>query len=184
MAASDVTGVLDEDHRELRALFSRWYRTPDFAGQQEIVRRAVATELRHALVVRNHLKPALQEAAADVAEDLLLLQNHVEAVMNHLDEASRNDVNYHLLVIRLINDLRFQMHREETDVFPRIRAALSEEVHASLADRLEESKRDAPGWPEGRSDDAPPFSDQADRSVPLVERVTAWLADDTTDRGD
>ena len=64
-----------------------------------------------------------------------------EQVMKDLEKVAPEDVRFDQLLAQLIADIRGHVADEETDLFPRLQAACSEQELAELGEKVQQAKK-------------------------------------------
>jgi hemerythrin superfamily protein len=134
--AGDWAEMLAAEHDAVLALFDRIEATED---SQTWVRAHLLTKVRnalgkHALEEENAVYPALREAnEAHDADALNAEHGYVKTYLYELDNMPKSSPEW-IDRIRALRDLLEEhMRMEEDEVFPRLRAQLSEEQNAKLS---------------------------------------------------
>jgi hemerythrin superfamily protein len=152
VAGMDAVTLLENDHRTVDGLFRQYEElvvtTP--TARREPVDRFIRELSVHASIEEEVLYPAVRrelpdgEAMADEA-----LQEHQEAkeILRRLDQMDPSDFEFDSAVTELIKDVRHHVDEEETEMFPKLRSALSHERLMQLGARMQEAKHTAPRRP-------------------------------------
>lgn len=156
----DIIAVLTEDHERIEELFQR-LEQPTTAPQRGAVVETVSRELvRHSAAEEQWLYPELRKLA-DGGEALAdrELREHavVEKVLKDLERLNDPDTQmYHSYLAALISDVRDHIAEEETDIFPRLRAALPPADLSRLGSAVEQAEEKAPTHPHPAAPAKPP----------------------------
>jgi hemerythrin superfamily protein len=137
---SYLIDVLVHDHSALEDIFGELESgQPDPVRQRHLVDRAIADLTRHTADEERHLYPlarrALPGGDALVAREL---EEHgaIADVMGQLDGLDPADPEFDALVAQLIADVRGHVADEETDLFPRLQAVLTEDELGELGAKV------------------------------------------------
>ncbi|MEW2304730.1 hemerythrin domain-containing protein [Streptomyces sp. NPDC006655] len=178
--------VIDElvtDHREVEEIFGKIEALPPgdknrkiYADQatMELVRHSVAEEAYLYPAVREHVEGG--EALADKE-----LEDHAKAeqIMKDLESCEPDDARFDTLMNSLMSEIRMHVEDEEQNLFPRLRAACSEDALNELGDKVRQAKKTAPTRPHPAAPDKPPANKMLAPGAGLVDR----LRDALTGRG-
>ncbi len=144
----DAIEVLTTHHREVEALFEQV--RAGSAGRDEVVERIVRELSIHDAIERELLYPAVRERLPSTGESLAehSLDEHEEvatllAEIEAAGEAQQRDA----LLQRLVTNVQRHVQEEETQIFPQLRGAMSEEELRELGSKLEAAKGRAPTHP-------------------------------------
>lgn len=157
----DALKLLKQDHATVKDLFKRYEATGPRAlkTRRKIVDGIVSELSVHAVIEEQVFYPGVREAAPD-AEDLVLesLEEHhiVKWTCSELDGMDPQDERFDPKVRVLIENVKHHIKEEESDMFPKVRKALSAAQLRELGERLEEAKAVAPTKPHPRAPDTPP----------------------------
>lgn len=159
--AVDALTLLHEQHLEVEALFGELERLqPQAQGggdalieeRRRVVDQIVAKLMQHANVEEEHFYPALRDAGAgDLADEALRQHREAERVTASVDRMSPDNLDFDAQARALISDVREHVRLEETQIFPRIEAALSLSQRQELGQRLAAATKHAPTRPHPRS---------------------------------
>lgn len=173
----DAITLLENDHRTVESLFRR-YESLQSGGTEEERERLVHDMIRelsvHAAIEEQVLYPeaerALPEGEALARE---ALDEHAEAkeVLAELDDIAPSDAGFDAKVRNLIADVRHHVEEEETEMFPKLRAALSSDELDDMGRKLERAKSMAPTRPHPHAPSTPPGNLVAGPMAAVVDRV-------------
>ena len=157
----DALQLLIDDHDTVEALFKRFEKTGSGAKQarQEIVTRVIEELSVHAVIEEQAFYPAVRTQAEKLNDDVLeALEEHhiVKWVLDELQNMGPDDERYEAKFTVLMENVRHHVEEEESEMFPRVRKALSREQLETIGAALAEAKTTAPRRPHPRSPDTPP----------------------------
>jgi hemerythrin superfamily protein len=157
----DALALLHEQHVEVDALFREMERLqPEAQGggdalldeRRRVVDQIVAKLMQHANVEEEHFYPALREAGAgELADEAQQQHREAERVTASVDRMSPDNLDFDERIRALITDVREHVRLEETEIFPRIEAALTAEQRQELGGRLTAAMKHAPTRPHPHS---------------------------------
>jgi hemerythrin superfamily protein len=127
----DLVDVLTAEHRAVESLFADVETTSDRALRRQTMAAVLAELRRHSAMEERYLYPATREHLA--AGDALAAheqREHAEAdaKIDRLARLDASDPEYEPLMSALFTDIRDHVHEEETELFPRLRAACDPET--------------------------------------------------------
>ncbi len=137
---ADMISVLVEDHRAVERLFTELEGGKgDPAHRRALADSAIALLQRHVSAEDEYLYPTVRDAVpgGDALADREL-REHALALdaMRALRGLNAADPRFDQLLRQLMIDIRGHLAEEETDVFPRVRAACSERELTDLGARV------------------------------------------------
>jgi hemerythrin superfamily protein len=127
----DLVDVLTAAHRTVESLLADVETTSDRRLRQRALVAALAALQRHSTIEERFLYPATRKHLP--AGDVLAAheeREHAEAdeKMHRLARLDDTDPEYEPLVSSLFTDIRVHVNEEETELFPRLRAACDPET--------------------------------------------------------
>ncbi|GLY26270.1 hemerythrin domain-containing protein [Micromonospora sp. NBRC 101691] len=180
MAGRDVIDVLTADHREVEALFVELENrqgTPEH--RRQLVDVVIAELVRHSVAEEAYVYPATRKALPDgdqVADHEISEHADAERTMKDLESVDPSDPRFDQLLTHLTTTIRHHVQEEETDLFPRLRAACAHEELVELADKVTAAKRIAPTRPHPAAPDHPPANKLLAPGAGLVDRLRDALS--------
>src|SRR5215212_5318144 len=157
----DAISLLKDDHRAVERLFKRFEKTGDraLAERRRIVDEIIKELSVHAEIEETVFYPAIREAVPR-SEDMVLesLEEHhvVKWVLSELDGMSPDAERFEAKVTVLIENVRHHVKEEESDLFPKVRRALTRTSLENMGEAMARAKSIAPTRPHPRSPDTPP----------------------------
>jgi hemerythrin-like domain-containing protein len=180
----DAISLLKADHRNVQKHFKEY----EGAGERAHVTKQKAVDAIieglsvHSAIEEQVFYPAARRAAADSNELVFesLEEHHiVKWVLSELQSMDVTDERFDAKVRVLIDNVGHHIEEEESELFPKVQKALSDEQLSDLGDQLEKAKKVAPTRPHPRSPDTPPANIVAglvsfgvDRARDVVKAVT------------
>ncbi|MFG3703471.1 hemerythrin domain-containing protein [Micromonospora sp. NPDC047670] len=176
----DVVDVLTADHREVEALFVELESrrgTPEHRRQLADV--VIAELVRHAVAEEMYVYPAARKALPDgdqVAEHEISEHSDAERTMKELESLDPSEPRFDEVLAHLTRTIRHHVKDEESDLFPRLRAAVAREELVELAGKVEAAKKTAPTRPHPAAPDHPPANKLLGPGAGLVDRMRDALS--------
>jgi len=177
----DAFEQLKQDHRRVETLFKRIEALGDNALKEK---KALVAQLVRELAVHSSLEeqvmyPALR-AKREAFEDNVLesLEEHllVKWTLNALDKMPASNERYDAKLSVLKEIVSHHVDEEETELFPKARAAFSAEENERLATTMERMRRFAPTRPHPRAPDTPPANYVAGAMASVVDHARDLVA--------
>ena len=148
-------------------------------GDQLLLRKRMVEELiieesKHEAVEEMYLWPAVREHVPDgdkLADKAMGQEQEGKEVLAKLDKLDADDPEFERLIAEFIKAGREHIAFEETQVWPALRAALSEEQSFELGDKLEQAKKTAPTRPHPRTPASPGVLKTAGPAAAAADRA-------------
>ena len=187
-----VFEVLSSDHEEVKRMLLEFEAGPtaatgasadQLALRKKMAQTLVIEESRHEAVEEMYFWPAVRDRLPDggrLADQANEQEQEGKQVLDALDKASADDPRFEELLGTFISAGREHIAFEETQVWPGLRAALSEAEASELGGRLEQAKKTAPTRPHPRTPAAPGVLKSAGPAVAAADKAR----DAITGRGD
>ena len=180
MDEKNLISVLVHDHREVEDMFTELESGTIDAARRAELRDKVITELvRHAVAEEMYLYPTTRKVlpGGDQLADRELEEHAAaEQVMKDLEKQAPEDPRFDQLLAQLIADIRGHVGDEETDLFPRLQAACSEQELEELGQKVQQAKKMAPTRPHPSAPDTPPMNKVLGPPVGIVDRIRDALS--------
>jgi hemerythrin superfamily protein len=157
----DAISLLKDDHRTVERLFKRFEKTGDRAlvDRRRIVNEIIRELSIHAEIEETIFYPAVREAVPPT-EDMVLesLEEHhvVKWLLSELDGMAPDAERFEAKVTVLMENVRHHVKEEESDLFPKVRRALSRKALDDMGEAMGRAKAVVPTRPHPRSPDTPP----------------------------
>lgn len=141
----DAISLLKRDHKKVESLFKEFEQAGKKAKstRKRIVKKIVKELSLHAALEEQLFYPVVQEAAKANELALRAMEQHelVKVLLGQLDTMSPDEDRFQARVTVLIENVRAHVKEEETQMFPKIRNALTPDQLKRLGERLEEGKK-------------------------------------------
>jgi len=121
-----VIEVLVHDHREVEELFAKFEATSDPEARQDISEAVITELVRHSVAEEQYVYPTARKVLADgdqIAEHEIAEHAEAERDMKAIEALDPADPEFERLFLKLAAEIRHHVQDEETDLFPRLRAA-------------------------------------------------------------
>ena len=174
----DAIELLVADHREVDQMFAQ---IETGQGDKDDLVRKVTKELSmHAAVEEQILYPAMRRALADGdAKVEEAIQEHQE-VKEALAEIERMDSSGERQpkLLKLMADVRHHVQEEENELFPEMRAAVSEDQLRAMGAEIAAAKKMAPTHPHPNAPSTPPGNIVAGAAAAVMDKVRDAVSDE------
>jgi hemerythrin superfamily protein len=176
----DAISLLKDDHQTVERLFKRFEKTSDRATveRRRIVDEIIKELSIHAEIEETIFYPAVRQAVPPSEEMVLesLEEHHVvKWVLSELEDMAPDAERFEAKVTVLIENVRHHVEEEESDLFPKVRRALTRTALDNMGEAMARAKTIAPTRPHPRSPDTPPGN--------IVTGVVAAALDRARDAG-
>jgi hemerythrin superfamily protein len=173
-APIDAVELLTRDHRTVESLFGQFEGTTD-----PDERTRIAHEVVHELAVHGEIEellfyPRLRDAlpdGSDLAEEAVHEHVEIKKTLNDIDGMTAQDEGFDAKMRELMAEVRHHVEEEESEIFPKIRQALSGEELQKLGSALEGAKAIVPTRPHPSAPTGPVGKLATSPPVALVDRV-------------
>ena len=140
--SEDVTDLIMQDHREVESLFEKLQRDPDVrAGLTPILVTLLAA---HSRAEEAEVYPAAAKEAGESDDVAHSQEEHVEAdqLLAKLADTDPGSPNFDSVLQELVDAVTHHVEEEESKVLPGMRANLSQQRLAELADAFAASRKE------------------------------------------
>ena len=170
----DAITQLKNDHKTVRGLFRRFEKARDVRTRRSVAEGFIKELSVHAAVEEQVFYPTVREAVEDT-DDIVLesLEEHhvVKWTLSELDSMDPADERFVPKATVLMESVRHHMEEEESELFPKVRAALGRKRLGEIGELMETARKAAPTRPHPRSPDTPPGNLLAGVAASAVDRV-------------
>ena len=150
--------VLASDHEQVKRLLRQFEAAPAASGvndslleaRKKMAETLVIEESRHEAVEEMYFWPAVRKHVPDgdkLADKAAGQEQEGKRILAKLDKLDADSPDFDMLVGEFIVAARDHIAFEETQVWPGLRAALTEEQALELGESLEQGKKTAPTRP-------------------------------------
>jgi hemerythrin superfamily protein len=122
---ADVTTIIEQDHREVEALFARYAAAADEAAKDEIVDQIRLALAPHAAAEEILVYPTVRrvhEQGGDKADHSIDEHQEIKRLLSEVDKLSAGDPSGDQKVQQLEQAVAHHVEEEETSVLPALRA--------------------------------------------------------------
>jgi len=138
---ADAMAMLKDDHQKVRGLFQAYEAARDPRAKRACAEEACMELAIHAQLEERVLYPAVADQAGKAGEKLAQasLEDHetVKDLMQALQDLRLDDKAFDAKFHKLIHNVEDHMAAEESEMFPLVEAALSEDMDALMAEMQE-----------------------------------------------
>jgi hemerythrin-like domain-containing protein len=150
--------VLSRDHEEVRQMLSELEcgpmaatsASPDqLALRKKMTETLIIEESRHEAAEEMHFWPAVRERLPDgdqLADQAIRQEQEGQEVLARLDKTNADDPQFEALLSEFIGAGRDHIAFEESQVWPGLRARLSEAEASELGDKIMHAKQTPAVW--------------------------------------
>ena len=169
-----MVDVLTRDHREVTDLIAQIRSAPDAASRRDLADVMITELVRHAVAEEMYVYPAMKKHLADgeaAVEHDVAEHKELERTMKELEAVDGSDPRFYSLLGELEATLADHVSDEESEQFPKLRAAIPREELVQIAGKVQAAKKLAPTRPHPAAPNAELFHKLAGPGVGLVDRL-------------
>jgi hemerythrin superfamily protein len=175
----DVIQELTADHQKVQRLFDRIRSAePGSAARRELVEQVGMELVRHAVVQKEYLYPAVREHVADGeqwAARELAAHAEIEQTLQALQDSEPDQKTFDQLVLQLVTRVTAHMREEEQLLFPRLQAMCSADLLEQLGEKVRHAKTTAPTRPRPQLPDSPLVNKLVTPELGMIDRIRDFL---------
>jgi iron-sulfur cluster repair protein YtfE (RIC family) len=171
----DGLNYLMRDHAKVRELYSQFQSSTSFQAKKELVDKINKELSMHAAVEEQFLYPTIRRIRNSDkgnfwADRSLNEHQEVKETLQKLEYMQPDDANYDATVRFLMDNVNKHVQEEETELFPSLRAEMTQEELAMLEETLDKGKTMAPTHPHPMAPNKPPMN-FLNNAVGVMDRV-------------
>jgi hemerythrin-like domain-containing protein len=174
--------VLANDHEQVKELLSHFEAAPAASGtndsllaaRKKMAETLVIEESKHEAIEEMYFWPAVREHVPDgdaLADRAISQEQEGKELLTKLDKLDADDPEFERLIREFIGAAREHIAFEETQVWPALRAALSQEQATELGDKLVQAKKTAPTRPHPHTPASPGVLKTAGPAAAAADRA-------------
>lgn len=179
----NVFDVLSHDHQEVKQMLSDLEKDLNTAAtptgdqirqRKKLTEQLVIEESKHEAVEEMYFWPAVRERVQDgdrLADQATGQEQEGKEVLDKLDKLGASDPQFAKLLGQFISAGREHIQFEETQVWPNLRAVLSEQEADELGRKLEQAKKTAPTRPHPKTPPDPRVLKTAGAAAAAMDRA-------------
>jgi hemerythrin-like domain-containing protein len=188
----DVFEVLGHDHQEVKQMLSELEAGPtaatgadddQLALRKRMAEQLVIEESKHEALEEMYFWPAVRERVAEgkqLAGTAIEQEQEGKQVLERLDKLQAGEPEFEELLNEFIAAGREHISYEETQVWPALRSALSEQEASELGSKIDQGKKTAPTRPHSHTPPSPSVLKAAGPAVAAADKAR----DAASGRGD
>lgn len=172
----DALELLAGQHQEVTDLFSAMGETAEPKKRRTILNKIVKALTQHAAIEEEIFYPTVAKRIVDGDGFISVsLEEHQKAKtqLHKLDALAPDDPLFDPSVGELMYEVKVHVGDEETQLFPRVRSALSAEELSELGERMAKRKPKTPTRPRPKAPSKPPLNVAANRAAAPLDRARA-----------
>lgn len=177
----DAISFLREDHVKVLRMLDELAAGPperrtadEMEARKKQVTELIVAESQHEAVEEQYFWPAVREAVPGggrLADTAVSQEEDAKHLLDRLDHAEPDDPGYETLLGDFIKDGREHIEYEETQVWPKLSAALDAERLEELGTKMERAKKAAPTRPHPRTPSSPAAQKTAGPGAAMMDKV-------------
>jgi hemerythrin superfamily protein len=175
--------VLASDHEQVKRLLAQFEAGPatttganelQLTARKKMAEILVIEESKHEAVEEMYFWPAVRKLLPDgdrLADRAIGQEQEGKEVLARLDKLGADDPEFEALLSQFIKAGREHIEFEETQVWPALRAVMTEAESAELGESLEQAKRTAPTRPHPHAPPSPGVLKTAGPAAAAADRA-------------
>jgi hemerythrin superfamily protein/ribosome-associated toxin RatA of RatAB toxin-antitoxin module len=179
----DVVDILTTDHREVTELIGQIRSATDASSRRDLADVMISELVRHAVAEEMYVYPAMKQYLPDgdaAVEHDLAEHKELERTMKELEAVDPSDLRFDALIGQLETILADHVDDEESEQFPKLRAAVPRQELVELGAKVQAAKKLAPTRPHPAAPNAKLFHKLVGPGVGLVDRLRDRLTGRST----
>ncbi len=175
----DVIDLLMSEHREVESLLDQIAQTEQQPNARDIADQVIAMLIKHSVAEEMYVYPAMEEylenGTQEVEHDK---QEHqeLEELLKQLEGLEVSDPQFPQCVSRIQEVLADHVSDEETEQFPKMRAAIPTDKLVELRGKVEMAEKIAPTRPHPEAPHSEMFHKLVGPGVGMVDRLRDALS--------
>ncbi len=154
----DAVELLETDHAEVEQMFVQIESLPEGDSRTQLIQGVIRELSVHATIEEQVLYPAVREALPDgeaLAQEAIDEHQQVKETLSAIESADAPTERDQLLVT-LMSNVRHHVEEEETELFPKLKAAIGASELQEMGGKLASAKKLAPTHPHPNAPNTPP----------------------------
>lgn len=179
----DVIDLLMSEHREVESLLDQIAQTEQQPNARDIADQVIAMLIKHSVAEEMYVYPAMEEYLEDGKQEVEHdKQEHqeLEELLKQLEGLEVADPQFPQCVARIQEVLADHVSDEESEQFPKMRAAIPAEKLVELRAKVEMAEKIAPTRPHPEAPHSEMFHKLVGPGVGMVDRLRDALSGRTT----
>ncbi|MFY9806046.1 MAG: hemerythrin domain-containing protein [Pseudonocardiaceae bacterium] len=149
---TDVITYLIDQHNEVDDIFTQLEQLDGATDDkvQRLAEQVVTSLVKHSVAEEMYLYPTVRKVVPDgdeIADHEVSEHDEAEQTMKRLESLTPGEAEFWPTLHELIDEVRHHVADEENDLFPKLRAACSEEELVELGRKVEQAEKVAPTRP-------------------------------------
>lgn len=149
---TDLITLLIGQHREVDQMFVQLEKVDGSSSDeaQRLAEQVVRSLVQHSVAEEIHLYPATREhvpGGDEIADREVGEHDEAEQTMKRLESLTPSDSDFWPMLRELMQSVRHHVDEEENGLFPKLRAACSQEQLMDLGRKVEQAEKTAPTRP-------------------------------------
>lgn len=175
----DVIDLLMSEHREVESLLDQIAQTGQQPNARDIADQVIAMLVKHSVAEEMYVYPAMREyleGGEESVEHDKQEHQELEELLKQLEGLEADDPQFPQCVAAIQNVLADHVSDEETEQFPRMRAAIPTDQLIDLRGKVEMAEKIAPTRPHPGAPDSEMFHKVVGPGVGMVDRLRDALS--------
>ncbi len=179
----DVIDLLMSEHREVESLLDQIAQPEQQPNARDIADQVIAMLIKHSVAEEMYVYPAMEQYLEDGKQDVehdKAEHQELEELLKQLEGLDVSDPQFPQCVSRIQEVLADHVSDEESEQFPKMRAAIPAETLVELRGKVEMAEKIAPTRPHPQAPHSELFHKLVGPGVGMVDRLRDALSGRTT----
>ncbi|MEI2784656.1 MAG: hemerythrin domain-containing protein [Candidatus Nanopelagicales bacterium] len=179
----DVIDLLMSEHREVESLLDQIAQPEQQPNARDIADQVIAMLIKHSVAEEMYVYPAMEQYLEDGKQDVehdKAEHQELEELLKQLEGLDVSDPQFPRCVSRIQEVPADHVSDEESEQFPKMRAAIPAETLVELRGKVEMAEKIAPTRPHPQAPHSELFHKLVGPGVGMVDRLRDALSGRTT----
>jgi len=150
--STDAIVILKDEHQQMRRLFKQFQQAGERATAEKgrLVQEIIGALTAHTYIENECMYPEVRRLVPDLEDDILesYEEHHVADLLTaELEQMDPAHEHFEAKTTVLMENVTHHMEEEESEWFPKVRAALGRRQLQDIGERMIDLRRDAPRRP-------------------------------------
>ncbi len=150
--STDAIVILKDEHQQMRRLFKQFQQAGERATAEKgrLVQEIIGALTAHTYIENECMYPEVRRLVPDLEDDILesYEEHHVADLLTaELEQMDPSEEHFVAKTTVLMENVTHHMEEEESEWFPKVRAALGRRQLQDIGERMIDLRRDAPRRP-------------------------------------
>jgi hemerythrin superfamily protein len=147
--STDAIVILKDEHQQMRRLFKQFQQAGEHATAEKgrLVQEIIGALTAHTYIENECMYPEVRRLVPDLEDDILEEHHVADLLTAELEQMDPSHEHFEAKTTVLMENVTHHMEEEESEWFPKVRAALGRRQLQDIGERMIDLRRDAPRRP-------------------------------------